>query len=69
MPFLHWLPKPLFDSCLGLIGKPWAAGDYMYLLFFDAIKSLLHEAEITDYSITRNMFLGFCMDFSIAMRF
>ncbi len=63
------LPKPAFDCFLKWLGKDWAAGDYMFLLSLPEIESLLAEAEITNYTVHKNRFLGFPMDFSIIMKF
>ena len=65
VPFLHWLPKNLFDRFLKMIGKDWAAGDYMNLLTLKDLKALLQEAEIEDYKIYKNKILGLTMDFVI----
>ncbi|NCU44414.1 class I SAM-dependent methyltransferase [Candidatus Falkowbacteria bacterium] len=64
-PLLHFLPKPLFDGYLRLIGKKWAAGNYMNLLSLAEIKELLRLAKIKDYRIIKNKFLGFTLDFII----
>lgn len=65
IPFLHWLPKNLFDYIIGFTPKKWAKGDYMHLLSIKQIKNLLKDAGITDYTIHRNKLFGFTMDFSI----
>ena len=31
LPIIHWLPKHMFDWIVSLIGKGWAAGNYMNL--------------------------------------
>lgn len=64
-PLLHFLPKPLFDSYLRLIGKQWATGSYMNLLSLAEIKELLRLAKVKDYRIIKNKFLGFTLDFII----
>ncbi|MDR0361591.1 MAG: class I SAM-dependent methyltransferase [Planctomycetota bacterium] len=68
-PLLHWLPKPWFDHALRMLGKEWAAGDFMHLLSLREIKALLAEAGIEACTIAKNRFCGFAMDFSISMRF
>lgn len=62
---LHYLPKSLFDRCLPLIGKKWAAGNYMNLLSLRDIKELLRAAGISDYKIIRNKLFIFTLDFVI----
>lgn len=64
-PFLHFLPKPIFDRYLHLVGKAWAAGDYMYLLSYRDIVDLLQQAEIDAFQLKRNRMLGFAVDFVI----
>lgn len=64
-PLLHYLPKRLFERYLKLIGKSWAAGDYMFLLSFNDICRLLHAAGIQNYIIKRNHLFGFTLDFVI----
>lgn len=64
-PFLHYLPKPVFDKYLTLIGKGWASGEYMHLLAQNEIKSLLAEAGIANFKIIKNRIAGFVLDFVI----
>lgn len=62
---LHRLPKSLFDRYLSAIGKGWAAGEYMHLLSYGELVSLLDSAGITNYSITPNKLFGLSMDFVV----
>jgi len=62
-PFLHYLPNSLFHSYLRLIGKSWAAGDYMELLSLSDIKCLAREAELGSLRIVKNRLMGFTLDF------
>jgi SAM-dependent methyltransferase len=64
-PFLHYLPKKMFDEYLTLVGKEWAAGEYMHLLKYSEIKALLSDAGITKYRIVRNRLGVFTLDFVI----
>lgn len=64
-PLIHWLPKRIFDKILQFTPKKWASGDYMHLLTCKDLKKVLSEAGITDYTIHRNRFCGFTMDFSV----
>jgi SAM-dependent methyltransferase len=66
-PLLHWLPKPIFESYLRLIGKEWASGEYMHLLSEYELKTLLAEAGIGGYKIIRNRLLGWTLDFVVIM--
>jgi ubiquinone/menaquinone biosynthesis C-methylase UbiE len=66
-PFLHLLPKPVFDSYLRKIGKAWATGEYMNLLSLGDLRRLLHQADITDFKILKNKLLGFTLDFVVVV--
>ncbi len=68
LPFLHWLPRKIFNRILLAIGKDYAAGDYMFLLSLGQIKRLLADAGISNYTITKNRLLGFTMDFVITIK-
>ena len=63
-PLLHFLSKKLFDKYLSLIGKTWAAGNYMNLLSYKDIRKLLKEAGINNYDIIKNRLL-FTLDFVV----
>lgn len=66
IPLLHiLLPKPLFDRVATLLGKGWAAGDYMHLLSERELRTLLGAAGITEYSLLKNRFFGFTMTFTV----
>lgn len=64
-PFLHFLPKRVFDGYLRFVGKSWAAGDYMHLLSFSEIKRLLAESGIEHYHVQKNRMFGFTLDYMI----
>jgi SAM-dependent methyltransferase len=64
-PFLHLLPRRMFDSYLRSVGKQWATGSYMNLLSLAEIKALLREAGIVDPTIIKNRLMGFSLDFVI----
>lgn len=66
VPFLHLLlPKTLFDKFLHVIGKGWAAEDYMTLLTKNDLLKLLQDAQITQFQITHNRFLGLTMTYTL----
>jgi len=48
-PFIHFLPKDLFDRYLCLIGKKWGTGSYMNLLGKADFRKLLELARIEHY--------------------
>ena len=65
VPFLHWLPKPMFDRFLRRIGKGWAAGDYMRLLTKRELNGLLREAGFSSVEIIPNRIAGLPIDFVV----
>lgn len=66
IPLLHIvLPRSAFSAFLHLIGKGWAADDYMYLLSERELRWLLGAAKINDYQLVRNRFLGLPMTFTV----
>jgi SAM-dependent methyltransferase len=68
IPLLHWLPRNIFNRILPVLGKDFAAGDYMFLLSLGRIRQLLADAGIGNYTVTRNRILGFTMDFVITIK-
>lgn len=65
LPFVHWLPKKVFDRLVRFVGKDWAAGNYMNLLSRREIVSLLESAGIKDYRLIKNRLGGLVLDFVI----
>lgn len=66
-PFLHYLPKRVFDKYLTFVGKGLMAGNYMFLLSRADIKALLADARVTAYRIVENRLGGFTLDFVILL--
>jgi SAM-dependent methyltransferase len=67
-PFIHWLPKKIFDRILSHTRKKWATGDYMHLLSKKSLKRILKKAGLKEYSIHKNRLFGLAMDFSVIIR-
>ena len=66
IPLLHLLlRKRLFDRFLAIIGKGWAAGDYMNLLTRSDLESLLAAASINNYRITSNRIAGIPLTYTV----
>lgn len=66
IPLLHLImPKQYFNSLLVLVGKPWAAGNFMNLLGEADLKAVLGESGIENYQIFRQRFLGLTMTFTV----
>ena len=66
--FLHFLPKKYFDKLLPLIGKGWAAGDYMNLLSISDVKRMMKILNIENYTIKRNKKFFATMDFVLIVK-
>lgn len=64
-PFLHWMPTPLFEGYLRLIGKKWATGNYMHLLSKKDIITLCRKAGASKIVIHGNRIMGFVIDYSV----
>ncbi len=68
-PLLHiLLPKKFFDRFLGLIGKGWAAGDYMKLLSYSDLRTLAEHTGVTEFRIYKNKFFGFTMTLTLVWK-
>jgi SAM-dependent methyltransferase len=65
IPFLHYLPKKIFDKYLHATGRGWAADEYMYLLSLNDLRRRLKAAGITKYKIFKNRLFFFTMDFAV----
>lgn len=67
IPLLHLLlPKAWFDTLLRLIGKGWAADEYMYLLSEKDILTLVRETGLTHFTLTPHRFMGFTMTYTLS---
>ena len=64
-PFLHWLPKRVFDAHLNLRSMQWAAGDYMTLLSEQDLRARLAGAGVDDYELVKNRLGPFTADFVV----
>ena len=51
LPLIHWLPKQIFNRVVILVGKGWAAGDYMNLLTKSKLVELMRASHVTEYKI------------------
>jgi SAM-dependent methyltransferase len=67
-PFIHWLPRKIFNKLLSYTPKKWAGEEYMYLLSKKKLKEILKDAGIKNYEIHKNLFWGFTMDFSVIIK-
>jgi SAM-dependent methyltransferase len=64
-PLLHFLPKKIFDLYLHMVGKGWAADEYMYLLSLRDLQKRLKAAGITECKIIKNYWMSFVLDFVV----
>ena len=65
LPIVHWLPKPMLDLIVTLIGKGWAAGNYMNLLNIGRLEKLLMASDISDYKINIHKFGPFSLHYAV----
>lgn len=66
IPLLHLMfSKSGFDRFLSFIGKPWAAGKYMFPLDRKNLEKRLNEAGITSYSFYVQRLWGFPLTFTV----
>lgn len=65
LPFLHYLPKAIFDRILRMLGKSWATGGYMNLLSKRDLVRLMESAGIVDYRIFTKRLLGFPLHYTV----
>jgi SAM-dependent methyltransferase len=68
MPFVHWLPKPACDRILQRIGKGFATGDYMHLLYKSDLRRILAQAGASHARFHANRILGLAMDYVVVCR-
>ena len=66
IPLLHiLLGKKQFDWFLKIINKKWARGDYMNLSSKKDLVGMLESCDVKKYSIIKNRFFGFVIDFVV----
>lgn len=66
IPLLHLLlSKKGFDRVVTMLGKGWAAGDYMRLLSAGDLRSIAAEAGVDRYELIPNRFFGLPMTFTL----
>lgn len=68
LPFVHYFPKPFADGCYRLFGRPWAAGDFMFLLSRRDLERLAADANLPDVRIIANRVLGIPLTYSLLWR-
>jgi len=63
LPFVHWLPKTVFDRIAKSAGMGWAAGSYMHLMGRSGLRSILDAAGAPDARIVANRLGPWAVDF------
>ncbi len=66
-PFLHWLPRKVYDKILDRLGKPWADSRNINLLTQKRIMELCEAAGAKKITIKGNRLCGFVMDYIVIM--
>lgn len=64
-PFLHWLPKRVYDKILDKLGLHWATTRYINLLTKKQIINLCRAAGAKKIMIKGNRLGGFVMDYIV----
>jgi SAM-dependent methyltransferase len=65
LPFVHFLPAAGFNFVLKALSSTWKVGQNLTLLSVRDIRSILAEAEISDFRIYKNRVAGLTLDFVI----
>jgi SAM-dependent methyltransferase len=65
LPFVHFLPAAGFNFVLKALSSTWEVGQNLTLLSVRDIKSILAEAEISDFRLYKNRIAGLTLDFVI----
>jgi len=60
IPIFHWFPKRFFDNLLKIIGKEWAAGNYMNLLSYNKLNKILKPYKKNNIIIIDKLKICFC---------
>lgn len=61
-PFIHWLPKPVSNFLISLMGKKWATGAYMNLLSYRKLDKMCSEIGLVHYAIIKNRLWGLTLE-------
>lgn len=67
-PFVHWFSKRISDWVYIKIGKKWASGEYMYLLYKSDLVSLLNamlDKYRISYEVIPNRMMGLTATFTV----
>jgi hypothetical protein len=67
-PFIHWLPKQYFNLIVRRLGKGWAVGKYVNLLYKAEIIRLLGDCGIKQYQLITHKLGPFPMHHAILVR-
>lgn len=67
IPLAHWLPKRARDAIYTRLGKSWATGDYLNLLYKRDIEWLLVGSGATHHHIITNRFALWPMDYVVVV--
>jgi Methyltransferase domain len=68
IPFAHWLPRRTRDFIYRLLGKEWATGDAINLLYKRDLRKLLATTGAGDVEITTNRLLLWPLDYVAVIR-
>lgn len=64
-PCIHYLPKIIFNKIITFLGKGWASGDYMNLLYRKNLEQLLESSDVNTYRIITHRLLFFPLHYIV----
>lgn len=67
LPFLHWLPAPVFDRIVRRLGMPWATSQWINLLSRRELWKICREAGAGRIAIKGNRLCGLVMDYCVVI--
>lgn len=67
IPLAHWLPLRARDAIYTRLGKPWATGEYLNLLYKRDIERLLLDSGAKHYRIITNRFALWPLDYVVVV--
>ena len=68
IPAAHWLPRRMRDAVYSKLGKRWATGDSINLLYRRDIKRILEAAGVERYAIRSNRIAFLPLDYVVMIR-
>ena len=67
IPLAHWLPQQRRDAIYRRLGKSWATGDTLSLLYRRDLERLLRDCGVSRYRIVASRFAGWPMAYAVVV--